>query len=397
MHSQQFLNMDRLLSQTVFFWQFSAFHSSDYPWRTTHENLSHWLDGLTLAEVQELKRVPEKLTQALSAFIPEVNDLYALSQLEQLQAAPLVMPKGLDSGINGRKWQQITSLSALGIQYSQPKGQWLEWCGGKGYLGRVLNVASGKPVTTLEWQDTLCHSGQEYADKHQLNMTFIQGDALATSASELIKANQHAIALHACGDLHVSLIQKGIDKSIDAVTLSPCCFHLTQSSVYEGLSVLSKQAQIRLSKEDLRLPLQETVTAGKRTQHHREQEMQYRLGFNTLQQFVTGNDNYVSVPSIKKSLLSDGFDAFCRWASEHKKLQLPDDVDFSHWLNKGKEAFVVMEKCDLVQQVFKRPLEVWLCLDRVLLLEEAGYNVRIGEFCLKEDTPRNIVIQAKKV
>ena len=152
-----------------------------------------------------------------------------------------------------------------------------------------------------------------------------------------------------------------------------------------------------LSKEDLRLPLQETVVAGQRTQQHREQEMSYRLGFNALQQYINNSNHYLPIPSIKKSLLSDGFDHFCSWAAVQKNLILPDNIDYEFWLEKGKSAFVVMEKCDLIQHLFKRPLEVWLCLDRALLMEESGYEVRIGQFCLKEETPRNIVIQARRL
>ncbi|OCH19931.1 methyltransferase [Aliivibrio sp. 1S128] len=396
MHSQQFLNIDRLLAQAVFFWQFSAFHSSDYPWRETHTELSDWLDGLSLQEVQNLKLDPEELTNQLSVYIPQLSELYSLAQLPELTVSIPACPKGLDSGINGRKWQQITKLSALGAEYHKPQGGWLEWCGGKGYLGRVLTATTGMPVTTLEWQQSLCDSGQSYANNHQLDMTFIQGDALSPLSDDLIKEKQHAVALHACGDLHINLLTLGIAHHINAITIAPCCFHLTQSVNYVGLSSLSQQSTLELSKDDLRLPLQETVVAGLRTQHHRELEMCFRLGFKALQQSLSESKTYLSIPSIKKSLLSDGFEAFCYWAAEKKELILPEDIDYDDWLKKGEVAFVVMEKCDLIQHLFKRPLEVWLCLDRALLMEEADYDVRIGEFCLKEETPRNIVIQARK-
>lgn len=396
MHSKQFLDIDRLLTQTVFFWQFSAFHSSDYPWRSTHNELSQWLDELSPCEVLRLKSKPKELAQILLAFIPELQELYVAGKLAELHAPLKSTPKGMDSGINGRKWQQITKLSALGADYYQPDNEWLEWCGGKGYLGRVLTTITSKPVTTLEWQQTLCDSGQAYADTHQLAMTFVQGDALSIHSGELIKKKQHAIALHACGDLHINLLKEGISNHIDAVTISPCCFHLTKDESYVGLSVLARESSLALSKEDLRLPLQETVVAGQRTQQHREQEMCFRLGFNALQQYINNSNQYLPIPSIKKSLLSDGFEAFCYWAAEQKDLMLPNNIDYEYWLEKGKSAFVVMEKCDLIQHLFKRPLEVWLCLDRALLMEESGYEVRIGQFCLKEDTPRNIVIQARK-
>ena len=305
MNSQQFLDIDRLLTQTVFFWQFSAFHSSDYPWRLAHRELSQWLDELLLCEVQRLKSEPEELANILSAFIPEVSELYIAGQLPEFHGTLLATPQGLNSGINGRKWQQITKLSALSADYYLPDNQWLEWCGGKGYLGRLLSATTSKPVTTLEWQQALCDCGQAYADAHQLGMTFIQGDALSTQSSELIKEKQHAVALHACGDLHINLLRKGISNHIDAMTISPCCFHLTKDDNYTGLSVLANQSRLTLSKEDLRLPLQETVVAGLRTQHHREQEMCFRLGFNALQQHINKNDQYLSIPSIKKSLFSD--------------------------------------------------------------------------------------------
>lgn len=397
MHSQQFLDIDRLLTQTVFFWQFSAFHCSDYPWRSTHNELSQWLDTLSPCEVLRLKSEPEELAQILSAFIPELQTLYERGQLPEFHPPIKPAPKGLDNGINGRKWQQITKLSALGADYYQPENEWLEWCGGKGYLGRVLSAITAKPVTTLEWQQTLCDSGQIYADAHQLAMTFVQGDALSAHSGELIKEKQHAVALHACGDLHINLLREGISNHIDAVTISPCCFHLTKDERYVSLSALAGQSTLVLSKEDLRLPLQETVVAGQRTQQHREQEMSYRLGFNALQQYINNSNHYLPIPSIKKSLLSDGFDHFCSWAAVQKNLILPDNIDYEFWLEKGKSAFVVMEKCDLIQHLFKRPLEVWLCLDRALLMEESGYEVRIGQFCLKEETPRNIVIQARRL
>lgn len=396
MHSQHFLDMDRLLTQTVFFWQFSAFHCADYPWRTTDIELSEWLDELSLEDVQYLKLNPEELVSRLSVFIPQLSKLYPLSQLTAFDVPVAATLKGLDSGISGRKWQQITKLSALGADFYQPENEWLEWCGGKGYLGRVLAATTSKPVITLEWQQSLCDSGQSYAESHQLDMTFRQGDALSPQSDKLLKEKQHAIALHACGDLHVNLLTKGISQQIDAVTISPCCFHLTKEPQYSALSHLATHSCLLLSKDDLRLPLQETVVAGQRTQRHRQQEMSFRLGFDALQRTLTSKNSYLPIPSIKKSLLSDGFGAFCHWAAGKKGLTLTDDIDYDIWLEKGKKAFVMMEKCDLIQHLFKRPLEIWLCLDRALLMEEAGYDVRIGEFCLKEETPRNIVIQARK-
>jgi hypothetical protein len=152
-----------------------------------------------------------------------------------------------------------------------------------------------------------------------------------------------------------------------------------------------------LSKSDLRIPLQETVTGGERVKRHRQLEMSYRLGFSKLLKAERHIDEYIPVPSIKKSELSKGFESFCRWASEVKKISLGSDVDFDFYLAQGETLFWEMEKLSLVQQVFRRPLEIWLALDRAIYLQEQGYEASIEEFCERSITPRNLLIHGVKV
>ena len=52
---------------------------------------------------------------------------------------------------------------------------------------------------------------------------------------------------------------------------------------------------------------------------------------------------------------------------------------------------------ELVRHLFRRPLEVWLLLDRALFLEEQGYQAEVGTFCPKPMTPRNLLIRAVRV
>ena len=54
----------------------------------------------------------------------------------------------------------------------------------------------------------------------------------------------------------------------------------------------------------------------------------------------------------------------------------------------------ITDRIELVRHIFRRAIEVWLVLDRVLYLQLAGYDVQFNEFCDKKLTPRNILIQA---
>ena len=51
---------------------------------------------------------------------------------------------------------------------------------------------------------------------------------------------------------------------------------------------------------------------------------------------------------------------------------------------------------ELVRHLFRRPLELWLVLDRALFLQEQGYRVELREFCPRHLTPRNILIHAER-
>ena len=181
------------------------------------------------------------------------------------------------------------------------------------------------------------------------------------------------------------------------MTISPCCYHLIRDENYQAMSSVAKNSALTLSKSDLRIPLQETVTGGERVKRHRQLEMSYRLGFSPLLKGELGVDEYVPVPSIKKSELSEGFESFCCWASEVKEISLGSDIDFDSYLVQGETLFWEMEKLSLVQQVFRRPLEVWLALDRAIYLQEQGYEASIEEFCERSITPRNLLIHGIKV
>ncbi|EVU19969.1 hypothetical protein D046_1148 [Vibrio parahaemolyticus V-223/04] len=102
------------------------------------------------------------------------------------------------------------------------------------------------------------------------------------------------------------------------------------------------------------------------------------------------------MPSIRKSQLSDGFEALCLWVAKEKGIEINQAIDFAEFEKRAIKRFWHMERMSLVQLVFQRPLEIWLALDKVLYLEERGYRVRLAEFCPKSVTPRNILICAYK-
>lgn len=394
----RFKTLDSFLLKHQVYWRSEPFHLcqiQQQPWVDVNCPLVDWLDSLSIENIQILKEQPQLLVEQLIRFIPELEEANHSIQFTTTALKGLKLPRGTEEGIPGRKLQQIVSMGEASLEHHHGK-EWLEWCSGKGFLGRILSQQSKQKVTSFEWQQSLCESGQKIADTQRLEMTFVQGDAFSEGADEVFNPNQHAVALHACGDLHVELVKKSVSHGLPAVTISPCCYHLIREENYQAMSSVAKASALTLSKSDLRIPLQETVTGGERVKRHRQLEMSYRLGFSQLLKSELNIDEYIPVPSIKKSELSEGFESFCQWASEVKEITLGSDIDFESYFAQGEKLFWEMEKLSLVQQVFRRPLEIWLALDRALYLQEQGYEASIEEFCERSVTPRNLLIHGVK-
>lgn len=420
-HAMQAL--DQLLLASRALWQVKAFECESLPWALDFPALAQcvWqisdddLDAIDLDKARLLQTLLPALVQDLDA-----NSLSwplaLLTSAEMPPSASVVGDRdsaategtnsvnhvaGLDetviahfsAHIKGRKWQQITAF-AHAIADSQQDV--LEWCAGKGHLGRLIAKAQQRNVTSLEWQKSLCDSGQAFADLWSLPQGFVCGDALSEQGTRLLQANQQVIALHACGDLHVSLLHHASRANTASIALSPCCYHLIGDEIYQGMSSVAKASSLRLSRHDLQLPLQQSVIANERAKQRRLKEVAWRLGFDCLQRDISGNNRYLPIPAIKQSQLSGDFATFCRWAAEHKSITLPSTWSAAHYLTLGLARQRLTRRIDLVAHLFRDPLERWLLLDRVCFLQEAGYRVSLTAFCAAQITPRNALILAKK-
>jgi hypothetical protein len=443
-YAQRFEMLSQLLLALNPLWQLVAFECKDLPWQLAFPSLAHAVNGLEDDEIDAIdadpKRLFECLLPSLKADLAQCGQddtvrLLALLDSDFPQLASSRSSLGANAGTNtdinantnaantnsvtiadmdcefshfsahikGRKWQQITGFTEACFTLA-PKGlPVLEWCAGKGHLGRLVAKTQDVSVTSLEWQQGLCEQGQSFADKWQLPQQFICADAFKEidPNNSPIKTQQHAIALHACGDLHVRLLQLARQANTQGISISPCCYHLIQAENYQPLSelakVLASQGKgLNLTRHHLQLPLQHSVIANQKKQLRRHQEVLWRLSFDSLQRGVSGNDSYLPIPSLKQSQLSGTFAAFCHWAAAQKGLALPEGLNLDKYIEQGLQRRKLTLRLDLVSHLFRQALETWLLLDRACFLQEGGYQVSVSKFCSNSITPRNGFIQGFK-
>jgi hypothetical protein len=263
----RFEAMDRFLLDHQALWRPRPFTHAQLPWESTYPELAGWLRSRTLTEAEAAHNHPEQL-DAPSPFVDIAAEAVALSAVGTLavRALPPVSAR-MAVDVPGRKWQQIEAFASA-LSFETSPGHWLDWCAGKGHLGRRL-AHNGQALTCLEHDPHLVEAGRALSARLHLDTEHIEQDVMAPGAGARVLAHHTPIALHACGDLHVRLMQVASDADCQQMAIAPCCYNRTAAQRYQALSAEGQASMLVLSIDDLGLPLSETVTAGARVRRQR--------------------------------------------------------------------------------------------------------------------------------
>ncbi|MCP2055608.1 UNVERIFIED_ORG: hypothetical protein J3D59_005468 [Pseudomonas fluorescens] len=386
----RFAALDAFLIEHQGLWRPRPFTHLHLPWEHQHPELAQWLRRRSLADAEACHNHPYELP-APAPFPQLAFQAAQLSAVDKLPAHALEPARHrLNVDVPGRKWQQIEAFGAA-LNFAATPKHWLDWCAGKGHLGRRL-LQPGQQLTCLEYDPALIASGQALSDHHGLAVTHRLQDVMDDVA---ISAEHTPVALHACGDLHVRLLHVASAAGCKRLALAPCCYNRIGAERYQALSTAGRASQLQLSVADLGLPLSETVTAGNRVRQQRDTSMARRLGFDQLQRQLRGGDEYLPTPSLPASWLDKPFADYCQELARLKNLSTGEQ-DWAALEAHGWRRLAEVRNLELVRGLFRRPLELWLVLDRALFLKEQGYKVEIGTFCEPTLTPRNLMVLAER-
>lgn len=391
----RFMALDAFLIEHQALWKPRPFTHLQLPWETSHPELASWLRARSLEAAESAHHQPALLEHAPEPFASLAARALSLSAVGPLPNHALeAASHRLNVDVPGRKWQQIEAFASR-LSFARPTRHWLDWCSGKGHLGRRL-LQADQQLTCLEYDPALILSGQALSQRHQLPALHIEQDVLAADTTSLLDASHTPVALHACGDLHVRLIQLASAAGCKQMAIAPCCYNRIGLTHYRPVSSTAGQSALQLNLEDLSLPMSETVTAGARVRRQRDTSMARRLAFDLLQRQLRGIDEYLPTPSLPVSWLDKPFAEYCHHLAALKELSTIGTQDWSAVEAAGWRRLAQVRNLELVRGLFRRPLELWLVLDRALFLTEQGYTLRLGTFCETPLTPRNFLLLAER-
>jgi len=396
---ERFLALDAFLLTQQSIWRENPFIKPQLLWETDFPELASWLRARRLVDADACHVEPNTVAapQPYSDWAQQAAQLSRIGSF--IPADVKDRPLRMRSGIAERKWQQIEAFAGAvhgGTRQTFSQAQhWLDWCAGKGHLGRYLAWPTAN-LECLEFNPKLISSGQTISAKYLAHAQHTLCDVMSADSIAPLQHADVVVALHTCGDLHTHLVQQVSLQQATALALVPCCYNRMQTELYRPLSRQGQASQLQLNRDDLGLPLMATVTATTRERRLRDQSMAWRLAFDILQRELRGVDDYLPTPSLSAVWFNKPFAQWCRDLAALKNLAAVSEQNWQALEAQGWQRLAQVRNLELVRGLFRRPLELWLVLDQALFLQEQGFSVELGEFCAPELTPRNLLLLAQR-
>ena len=251
----RFDELTRFLVSGGEIWRSRPFILEELPWEEEFSGLASWLRRLEERQVDELSieimngrsladfpGAPRELVR----FQDEARGLTALGAVGRAEvSAELLSRQGeLRRSVPGRKWRQVEYFAAAVMELLPGDVvRVIDWCAGKGCLGRTVSFLSGLPALLLERREALREQALEAATKSGANCSFTPLDVFDDQAALLLGEDTAVVGLHACGSLTDELLEKCVSRRVRSLAVSSCCYNkLRSGSSYRPLSARGRQA-----------------------------------------------------------------------------------------------------------------------------------------------------------
>lgn len=394
-HTQRFQALTEYLQRFHSLWSESPFYGVPLGWQTQYPSLSDALLHISDQELHALDSCTTTLHSFIARYLPDFKALETYLHLPAC-ASEVVTDKFASLDVPGRKWQQITAfLEALPPSVLHAScDEIFDWCAGKSHLGRLAASVTHKRLHAVERDASLCDAGKHLASQASVRAHFQCADVLRDPLR--FGRHQQVFALHACGDLHRQLVRLWNESEAKILAFAPCCYDKWLKQDYVPLSSTAQHNNLHLTRTQVRLAMQEAVTASAREQHMMHELKILRLGFDRLQREIRGLDEYLPTPSLPLSATKWGTQKVFAVLAERKGLALPTGLNLDVYVNEARRNYGRIRRLQLAGHGFRRALELWMITDLALYLEQSGSDVRLQEFCPRRLSPRNIQVIATR-
>ncbi|MBM76510.1 MAG: hypothetical protein CMK59_13975 [Proteobacteria bacterium] len=390
---QRLIDLSSLLKERRGLWSSMPFFNTSLDWEEDYPHWSGFVRSWSECELEEFEQKPELHPRVPYDFKELAKQVKKLTNLPKFPAHMLEHSKRQSWFVKERKWAQIKRLAAI---VSPLNGQGIiDWCGGKGHLGRNLAIWNNCSVWVLEKQSSLCQQAVSLGTKYDIDVHAEVLDVMQDKVQ--IPSDWSLVSLHACGGLSEQAMRVAVENKLRDLAISPCCYHKHIDGCRKPLSDVGSQQNLSLTATELLLPSLMETFSSKVNRERRRREMAYRLGLDLMLRAYSGHQSYRSFRSIPTSWKDFSFEDFILAVQSREGFSLPDNWRSHGWERKGWLRAREARSLGSVRNIFRRAIELWVVWDRALWLIEQGWDVQVGLWCDERLTPRNILLKAKEL
>lgn len=279
--------------------------------------------------------------------------------------------------------------------------------GGVGFLAQTLNNQYKHQVISIDMNPVLQNTG---IDRHGKNAKDPSNKVVfknmkveaAGEFRDVLKERVMPVGLHTCGKLALDIIRTSANAKVPAIVNFGCCYHtLDKTAELQNISQFAKDNEpLWMNKFALTL----SCRAHKKMDD-KDYDLKLKVKLYRYAMHILLHDHYdirelVTLGNSSPKLYDESFGTYALEQLKRISVQPRHTIqELNAFYNNPKliELILRMLAAGLIRNALGRSLELYLLLDRVIYLEEQGYQVSIEEFFVEELSPRNIGITAELV
>jgi hypothetical protein len=394
---KRFIDIQKLLIEHLDLIQVEALdlHSN------TPEKYIKWLKELNKFSPSEKRILENELSSPKGSdisldyneLLDRIRDLIVLKKLET--TAPPIN-KILLKKINLKKQHEIAIIDSQ--LRNKEISQVIDIGSGAGHLSSILLHGNERESLCIDQENKYQEIGRQkfLRDMPELlrrlefqTCSFTRNTPLKTAPESII------IGLHACGNLSVDILRKGISSRTKMILNYGCCFHKLDPA-HLNLSQLGKEKTIRLSNHALTMASKSYKRLNVEDIDVRTKVKRFRYSLHLYREEFL-NSKFQTLGNASKQDYDGSFSDYAlKYCPDLSISTNKEELEYFYSSIKTKTSVGEILNLGIIRSHFARLIEVYIIIDRALYLKENGFNVELLETFNRDLSPRNISLFASR-
>lgn len=371
-----------------------------------------WLEELRLIQDKaSLISLERKEVQGLLGN-PELLRFYArIEELCQLDRAPELPPIPANNStwlfMVPKKIYEIKNLAPLidHLYRQEEIKRIVDIGGGIGLLAQTMNNVYHHRVVSVDLDPVMQETGRKRHEKNARGPNRVQYETIKVSADELrfvelLDAETLTLGLHTCGNLANDQVRASAKAQVRSLINVGCCYHKLVPET-QNLSRFTRlhPDKIVMSQFALTLASRAHRKMDEKDYDLKEKVKLYRYTIHFLLHDEYGLKEIATLGNSSPKLYDEPFSVYALDNLKRIGVEIrhsAEDLN-TYYENPARQELIAnMLVAGLIRNTFGRLLELYHQLDRVIYLEENGYDVELLEVFEEPVSPRNLAIVARR-